>query len=103
MGNADFAAWVRSEGRHSLIARLVNEGDPITWGPPHMIKDTYHTYSHVCAATKVQRLAPATSPLHLRPSSVHLPCVRANPNPNPTQVRVAQEEAEGAKLSLTQT
>ena len=35
----------------------------ITWGPPHMIKDTYHTYSHVCAATKVQRLAPATSPL----------------------------------------
>ena len=63
VGNADFAAWVRSEGRHSLIARLVNEGDPITWGPPHMIKDTYHTYSHVCAATKVQRLAPATSPL----------------------------------------
>ena len=45
---------VRSEGRHCLIARIVNEGDPVTWGPPHVINDTYHTYSHVCAPTKVR-------------------------------------------------
>ena len=53
---------VRSEGRHCLIARMVNEGDPVTWFPPHVINDTYHTFSHVCAPTRV-RASPSPTPM----------------------------------------
>jgi hypothetical protein len=74
---------VRSEGRHCLIARLVNEGDPITWVPPHVINDTYHTFSHVCAPTKV-RLQPSLLCLTLRPQSQPQPQPRVQPHPEPT-------------------
>ena len=65
-GNADFAAWVRADGRHSLVARIVNAGDPITMLPPHVIRDTFHTFSHVRHARHASGNRTPSRPRHPR-------------------------------------
>jgi len=49
VGNRAFVEWFREDGRHSRVARFVNDWDPVTKVPPHVTQYPEKTYSHVCA------------------------------------------------------